>query len=415
MAAAGYDAILLHAGVPFTYFADDQDAPFRPTPHFAHWVPASGPNHLLVVRPGARPLFVRVAPEDYWYEQQPLGSPFWAAELEIVEVRSAEDAWKALPAMTRAAYVGGAPEGARQHGFAEQDVNPAALVARLDWDRSYKTPYEIACLEEASKRAGAGHKAAKTAFESGASEIEIHQAYVAAVGCVDHELPYGSIVALDEKGATLHYEAKRTRRGGKVALIDAGATHLGYGSDVTRTWTTAACDPGFRELIRRVDALQRGLCDAVKPGVPYPDLHVRAHRAIGALLRDLDVLRIGADEAVAKNLTGVFFPHGLGHFLGIQVHDVSGRQKAPEGGVAPPPGRYPFLRTTRTIEADHVFTIEPGVYFIDMLLRPHREGPERAAFNWSTIDRMRPFGGVRIEDNVVVTAGGHLNLTRPHV
>jgi Xaa-Pro dipeptidase len=415
LVAAGYEAMLLHAGVPFTYFADDQDAPFKPTPHFAHWVPMAGPHHLLLVRPGAKPALVRVAPEDYWYEQQPLGGPFWAGEFQLTEVGSADDAWAKLPRPGRTAYVGGAPASAQARGIAERDCNPSSLVARLDWDRSHKTPYEVACLEEATQRAARGHAAAKQAFQAGASELEIHHAYVAAVRCVDHELPYGTIVALDEKGATLHYEGKREKRGGKVLLIDAGASHLGYGSDITRTWTTSAADEDFRELVTRLDAIQRELCDAVKPGVKYLALHEIAHKKIGELLGSLGVLKVGAAEAVAKNLTGAFFPHGLGHFLGIQVHDVSGRQKSPEGGVVAPPPRYPYLRTTRTIEVDQVFTIEPGVYFIEMLLRRHRNGPDRAAFHWPLIDRLMACGGVRIEDNVVVTKDGHRNLTRPHV
>ena len=165
-------------------------------------------------------------------------------------------------------------------------------------------------------------------------------------------------------------------------------------------------------MIERLDAIQRELCDRVKPALPYLALHELAHQRIGELLRSLEILKVGADESVAKNLTGVFFPHGLGHFLGIQVHDVSGRQLAPHGGVVAPPSRYPFLRTTRTIEPDMVFTVEPGVYFIEMLLRPHRSGPDASAFNWPLIDRLMPCGGVRIEDNVVVTASGHRNLTR---
>ncbi len=105
----------------------------------------------------------------------------------------------------------------------------------------------------------------------------------------------------------------------------------------------------------------------------------------------------------------------MGHFLGLQVHDVGGRQKAPEGGTVPPPPQYPYLRTTRTIEENQVFTIEPGVYFIEMLLRPHREGPKKELFNWDLIPHLFQHGGVRIEDNVLVTKEGHRNLTRPHI
>ena len=118
---------------------------------------------------------------------------------------------------------------------------------------------------------------------------------------------------------------------------------------------------------------------------------------------------------MTRGLTAPFFPHGVGHFLGIQVHDVSGRQKAPDGGTVQPPPQYPYLRTTRVITEGQVFTIEPGLYFIDMLLRPFRTGKDDGAIDWSLVERLAPFGGIRIEDNVVVTKTGHRNLTRPHV
>jgi Xaa-Pro dipeptidase len=415
LAAAGFDAMIVHSGTPFTYPADDQDAPFHSTPHFAHWTPMEGPRHLLVVRTGKRPQLLRVKPEDYWYEQAPLGKPFWAGEFDLTEVKSEDEGWKAAAPSGRMAYVGDSPAEALKHGISPECANPPALLSRLDWNRSYKTAYEVACLEEAERMAARGHEAARAAFLAGASELEIHQAYVGAVGCTDEQLPYPSIVALDEKGATLHYQGKRSTRNGKVLLIDSGARYMGYGSDITRTWTADGCDATFRDLVRGLDGLQRDLCGMVKPGLPYGDVHHAAHVKVGDLLNKLGVIRKGGEEAVKLGLTAPFFPHGVGHFLGIQVHDVSGRQKSAEGGTVPPPPQHPYLRTTRTIEESQVFTIEPGIYFIEMLLRPHRSGPQAAMFDWALIDRLAPCGGARIEDNVVVTKTGHTNLTRPYL
>jgi Xaa-Pro dipeptidase len=417
LAATGLEAMVLQSGVPFTYHADDQDAPFHTAPHFAHWVPMEGPRHLLCVRAGKRPKLVRVAPEDYWYEQAPLGNPFWAAEFDLVEVKSEDEAWKEVlrESIARTAYVGDSPSVSASHGIRSDHANPGSLVARLDWDRSSKTPYEVACLEEATRMAARGHAAARAAFQAGASELEIHQAYIAAVGCVDEDLPYASIVALDEKGATLHYQRKRDHRNGKVLLIDSGAKHLGYGSDITRTWTAQDCEGTFRDLVRGLDELQQVLCASVKPGMPYGDVHHDAHVRVGDLLNDLGVIAKRGEEAVEIGLTAPFFPHGVGHFLGIQVHDVAGRQEGPEGGIVPPPPQHPFLRTTRTIEENQVFTIEPGIYFIDMLLRPQRSGSLAKLVDWKLVDRLAPCGGARIEDNIVVTKDGHRNLTRPYV
>ncbi len=415
LAATGFDALVIQAGKPFTYFADDQDAPFHPTPHFAHWVPLEGPQHLLVVRAGAKPALIAVKPEDYWYEQTPLGRPFWLDSFEVHEVADVAAAWKLAHVKGRTAYVGDDAHEAQAHGIVPGCVNPTALVAHLDWDRAAKTPYEVACLEEAEALGAKGHRAARSAFVEGASELEIHQAYVAAVGCTDKDLPYETIVCHDEKGATLHYTGKRTKKNGKVLLIDAGAKVRGYGSDITRTWTTDKADATFRELVSGLDRVQQELCARVKPGLPYLDLHHEAHVRIADLLHANGVIKKQGEEAVKLGLTHPFFPHGLGHFLGIQVHDVGGRQKSPDGGSVPPPPQYPYLRTTRTIDVDQVFTIEPGIYFIEMLLRPLRSAKTKDELNWPVIERLMPCGGIRIEDNVLVTSDGHRNLTRPGI
>jgi len=412
-----YDALLIHSGTPFSYFADDQEAPFHSTPHFAHWVPLEGPHHLLLIRAGSKPLLVRVKPEDYWYEQLPIGDPFWLSEFEFREVGSREAAWKEIVGLVenkRAAFVGDAVEAAKKNSIAEDAINSKPLESRLNWNRSYKTAYEVACLEEAQKIAARGHQAAREAFLSGMSELEIHQRYVAAVGCVDHDLPYESIVALGEKAATLHYQNKRKALAGKSLLLDAGAKHLGYCSDITRTWTTPDCDPLFKELIAGVDRLQQELCELVVPGLAYPELHRLAHEKVGDLLHTLGVLTVPGVEAAALGLTAAFFPHGVGHFLGLQVHDVGGKETY-EGVELPSLAAYPRLRTTRTIETGQVFTVEPGIYFIEMLLVPHRQGPHAEKFDWALIERLAPFGGVRIEDDIVVTAEGHKNLTRTYI
>jgi Xaa-Pro dipeptidase len=412
LADAGFDSLVVSSGAPFTYFADDRDAPFEPTPHFAHWCPLGGAHHLLHVAPGKKPRLIRHAPEDYWYEQGGVTDHFWLGAFRFEEAGALDAAWKALGRPPRAAYVGNETDRAIAAGL---DANPAALTPRLDWVRSYKDEYEMRCLEEATALGARGHRAAREAFAAGASELEIHQAFVRAVGCPEAELPYTTIVALDEKGATLHYESKRISRDGKVLLLDAGAQVRRYACDITRTTTTTGVDARFAELVRAVDALEQDLARSATPGRPYLDVHLGAHRGVARILADLRLVRVPAEEALAKGYTHPFFPHGIGHHLGIQVHDVAGRQADPSGTPAPPPKEHPYLRNTRMIEPGHVFTIEPGIYFIPMLLRPLRSAPAAAAFDWAAIDAMTALGGVRIEDNVVVTAAGPRNLTREHL
>ncbi len=413
LAETGHDALVISSGKIYTHFADDQEAPFHPTPHFAHWCPMTGPHHVLVIRPGQRPRLIRYAPEDFWYEQAPLGEPFWADAFDLEEVGgTVEDVWKRLGTLGRAAYIGNESDRAEAAGL---EVNPALLTAHLDWNRTTKSAYEVQCIDEATVIAARGHRAARAAFLAGASELEIHYAYVQAAGIVDHEMPYGSIVALNEKGATLHYEGKRGLKHGAVMLIDAGAQVRGYAADITRTLAAPHCDPRFAALIDGMVQIELDLCAMVKPQLPYGDLHQQGHLLIAGLLQEQGILKVSPDEAVTDGLTRPFFPHGLGHHLGIQVHDVAGRQGAPDGTPAPPPPQHPFLRTTRTIDEGQVFTVEPGLYFIPMLLRPFRDNEYRNSFDWKLIDELTPCGGIRIEDNLLVTADGHRNLTRPHL
>jgi Xaa-Pro dipeptidase len=131
------------------------------------------------------------------------------------------------------------------------------------------------------------------------------------------------------------------------------------------------------------------------------------------VLRDAGVLQdIDAEAAVSTGLTAHFLPHGLGHLLGLQVHDVGGFHPAPGAAPVPAPPGHPSLRLTRELARDFVVTVEPGVYFIPSLLAKLQAGALARHVDWSLVDELRPCGGIRIEDNVLVTADGHRNLTR---
>jgi Xaa-Pro dipeptidase len=117
-------------------------------------------------------------------------------------------------------------------------------------------------------------------------------------------------------------------------------------------------------------------------------------------------------EALERGVTRVFLPHGLGHLLGLQVHDVGGFQSSPDVPPQRAPADHPHLRLTRVLETDFVVTMEPGLYFIDQLLEPARNGALHDAIDWLRVDALRPYGGIRVEDDLLVTADGHENLTR---
>jgi Xaa-Pro dipeptidase len=230
----------------------------------------------------------------------------------------------------------------------------------------------------------------------------------------EKDLPYENIIALNEKAAFLHYQAKRDEvHNGKVLLIDAGASSRGYGSDITRTYATEDAPEEFQALLADMATLQADLVAAIKPGIMMGDLHLLAHQRIAELLiKHKIILECDVQKAIDLGFTMAFFPHGLGHMLGIFVHDVAGKQVNRAGALSTPDPRFPKLRTTRPLQPGTVVTIEPGVYFIRMLLDPIRKGPDSRNLNWALIDRLMPCGGIRIEDNIHVHDQGIRNITR---
>jgi Xaa-Pro dipeptidase len=404
----GFSDLVIDAGPVHLAFLDDNPYRFQANPHFVWLVPVlNAPDSLICWRPGRKPLLVLVIPNDFWHVPPTLPTGEWTRHFDIQACANRGAALDALPpADHRRAWIGeSAPLGQAIH-------NPDLLLRRLHHARSFKTPYEVACIRAASRTAVLGHRAAQAAFAQGLSEFEIHLAYLAATGQNDAELPYGSIVALNRNGATLHYQLRsRSRPSQSLSLlIDAGASHSGYASDITRTH--AAQRGLFADLIHAMHNAQQSLCAAVGPELDWRDLHLETHQQVAQILCQAGVLLAKPDEAVASGLTSTFLPHGLGHLLGIQVHDVAGFRDDPVGlPIATPPG-HEALRLTRTLKPGFVVTVEPGIYFIDSLLNQLRAGPLAAKVDWSLVETLCPFGGIRIEDDVLVTAGGHENLTR---
>lgn len=407
LVASGHDALVIHAGDPRMLFLDDQASPFRTNPWFSWLVPAPpAPGSLLRIRRGEMPELVFVAPDDYWHSPATVPDAGWTGAFRIHQVGSSSEAMALGPATGRTAWLGEAATPAGMHDC------PPRLLAELEQLRCRKSPYEVACLREASRIGVAGHLAAERAFRGGASEFDIHLAFLAAVRQNDDELPYPGIVALNEHAATLHYQLRDRQPPPRPLslLIDAGASCRGYGSDITRTWAAA---PGtFGAMVDGMHSLQQELCEAVAPGVDWRELHLHAHRLVARLLAEAGVLRIAADEALDKGITTTFLPHGLGHLLGVQVHDVAGFRASADSQPIPRPPGHPALRLTRRLEAGMVVTVEPGVYFIPKLLAALRAGPHAPAVNWTLVETLGACGGIRIEDDVVVTASGHDNLTR---
>ena len=411
LARAGRDHLVVPSGTLHYQLFDDRDYPYAVNPQFKAWVPLTrNPGSWLVYTPGSRPKLVYLQPRDYWHVVPKAPEGAWVPHFDIVVVRTPEEALPHLPADPARCAILGEPQSSLGPWIPD---NPREVVDYLEYHRAFKTPYEIAMMREATRRGVRGHRAAERAFRAGASEFGIHLAYCQAAGQDSDELPYGNIIALNEHGAVLHY-MDRDRVPPPVArsfLIDAGASHGGYACDITRTYSADPADE-FQAMVEAMDAAQRGLCAKVRAGVDYRQLHLDAHLAVASVLREFGIVSMSPEAALETGVSSVFFPHGIGHGIGLQVHDVAGFAAGDAGGAIEKPEGHPYLRMTRTLAPGMVVTIEPGLYFIDMLLQTLREGPHADAVDWARVDAFRPRGGIRIEDDVACTDAEPINLTR---
>ncbi|MEL4180722.1 Xaa-Pro dipeptidase [Roseateles sp. PN1] len=410
LARCGFDALVIASGIEKYAFLDDRPYLFAPNPHFKHWLPlVNHPHSWLLIRPGHKPRVVYYQPDDFWHvpPSDPAGE--WTDLVELVVIGQPEEALAHLQVPGRLAIIGEAD--AALDGVTPN--NPADLLNILHYQRANKTGYELEQMRAASRRAVPAHLAAKAAFLAGASELDIHRAYLAACGHTDRDLPYTNIVALNEHGAVLHYQYQEAQAPAesRALLIDAGAQVNGYASDITRTWS--AGDAMFDALLARMEAAQLALVDEVRAGVDYRSIHLSTHAKVAGILQDLGVVKLSVAEQLAQGVTSTFFPHGIGHLIGLQVHDVGGFMADDSGTLSPKPEGHPYLRLTRTLTPGMVVTIEPGLYFIPTLLNKLKATPAAAAVDWSLVAHLSRFGGVRIEDDVVCRAdGGPENLTR---
>ncbi len=408
LAGSGYDGLIVGSGSQRYLYLDDSTYPFKPNPRYRAWLPDASPDSFVVYRPGQKPQLVFHQPDDYWYLPPALPEGYWVASFELEVVRSPAELRRKVGASGRWAVL--AEPGPATEGLGDHD--PATLVGSLDYARAVKTPYEIECMAIATTAGVRAHQAAEAGFRAGATEYEIHLAYCRAAGAREEELPYNNIIAFGTHAAVLHYQLLDRQRPSSVNsfLIDAGAQHAGYACDITRTHAAAAGE--FQDLITALDAVQRVLADRVRPGVDYRQIHLEAHRAIAGILVAHGLVSGSAESALESGLSAVFFPHGIGHLLGLMVHDAAGFMAGPDGGTLAKPEGHPFLRLTRTLEPGFVVTIEPGIYFIESLLEQARADARGRAIDWQRVNALAPWGGIRIEDNVVAQAGAPRNLTR---
>lgn len=283
----------------------------------------------------------------------------------------------------------------------------ARLSEQVAEARRAKDAGELALMRAASRATARGHLSALRHTRPGMTErdlqIEVEAEFFRGGG---QRTAYSSLVGSGPNSSILHFSPTgREFAEGELVLMDAAAECDGYAADVTRTFPVGPRFSGAqRDIYQLVLETQEAAVAAARPGVEFKDLHLAASARIAEGLAGLGILRGSAQSLVERDAHAIFFPHGLGHMLGLATHDaggcLAGREKSDRFGLK-------WLRADLPLREDYVVTIEPGIYFIRALLtNPEWRTRYRDEVDWERVDTMIDFGGVRIEDDVRITSGG---------
>lgn len=286
------------------------------------------------------------------------------------------------------------------------------LIKAIVKQRSVKSAVEIAEMDKAVAITRAMHVAAMSAAEAGKQEAQLSGLIEGIALSMDTKLAYSAILSVD--GQTLHnHHHHNIMQSGQIVLGDFGAqSKMSYAGDITRTFPV---DQQFtnqqKEIYQIVLNAEMAAIDALQPGRTYQSIHLLASTVIAKGLTDMGLMKGDPAEAAKAGAHALFFPHGLGHMIGLDVHDMEDlgesyvgydeeTKRSDQFGTA-------YLRLGRKLEEGFALTIEPGIYFIPELIDQWRsEGKFTEYIDYEKLDAWKAFGGVRIEDNYVITEAG---------
>lgn len=429
-AAAGA-FVVLQGGESTTLYCSDREPVFRQESYF-HWafgVEESDFFGAIDVDQGQAYLFMPRLPSSYAVWMGELASPddarvrygvdkvFYADTL--AETLRGMNARTLLTLRGKNSDSGKMSTEAKFPGIEGFKVDPKPLFEAMAELRVFKTPLEMEVLRYANRVSSEAHKEVMRSIRPGMYEYQLealflHKCY--GDGGARH-VSYTCICCTGKNGAVLHYGHAGAPNDspiedGDMCLFDMGCEYYCYSSDITCSFpANGRFTPDQRGVYEAVLAASRAVLDAIRPGVSWPDMHRLAERRILEGLRSMGLLKGDVDAMMEARLGATFMPHGLGHLMGLDVHDVGGYLS----GDPPRPTEpgIKCLRTARTLQAGMVLTVEPGCYFIEVLLDEALECPKRSEFLVpEVVHRFRTFGGVRIEDDVLITDKGHEMLTQ---
>jgi len=294
--------------------------------------------------------------------------------------------------------------------YGQNNGDPRLIEAIIQMRRKL-SPDEIAAMKAAARVTRAAHIAAMAATEPGITEQRIAAAFHDVVMQSGMTLAYPSIVTV--RGEVLHnFRYTNTLAPGDLLLLDGGAeSPLGYATDVTRTWPVSGTfTPRQRAAYDAVLESQLAGINMVRTGTRYRDIHTQCSLVLARFLADEGLIRCSPEDAVTTGAHALFFPHGVGHLIGLDVHDLEnfgdiaaygpGRHRSKQFGTG-------YLRCDLDLEAGMVVTIEPGLYIVPAILRdPALKERFFNLVNFAAAEKWMGFGGIRIEDDVAATDTG---------
>ncbi len=296
----------------------------------------------------------------------------------------------------------------------DQDLALASAIVAL------RLTHDEGALEElrlAAQVTVAAHLAGMAATPTAKRESEIRAAMEGVIMAEDMGCSYQSIVTVH--GEVLHNNHyHHPVHAGDLLLADVGAeTPTGWAADVTRTWPVSGQFSATQRAVYEVVLAAHDACiSRVAPGIEYQDLHLLASQVIAEGLVDLGILRGQPEDLIAMDAHALFFPHGVGHILGLDVHDMedlgdlagyeTGRSRSDRFGLC-------YLRLNRPLRPGMLVTIEPGFYQVPALLQdPARRAKYQKVVDWERLKAFADVRGIRVEDDVLVTESGHEVLTK---
>ncbi|MGL5063525.1 MAG: aminopeptidase P family protein [Microcoleus sp.] len=398
--------------------------PFRASSHFLYFAGLQLENAAIRLEAGKLELFLDDAPDS---------SIIWHGEMpKLSEIADRIGADAAFPMAELKSRTQGAATVAvqdyltqlQQAEMLDRAVFPAQSAAGIDLELtaaivSLRLTHDAAAVAELRQAAAvtvAAHKAGMAATSTAKIEAGVRAAMESAIVAQNMTCSYPSIVTV--RGEILHSEHyHHPLQMGDLLLADVGAeTATGWAADVTRTWPVSGkFSPTQKAIYEVVLAAHDACIDRIKPGVEYRDIHLLAARIIAEGLVDLGVLRGNPEDLVELDAHALFFVHGIGHLIGLDVHDMedfgdlagyqAGRSRSSRFGLG-------YLRLNRVLQAGMLVSIEPGFYQVPAILNdPEIRAKYQDFVNWEKLNNFADVRGIRIEDDILVTEAGRDVLT----